>query len=73
MNKYINTYQSSKQVVEDEVDGHHWSPHVSNCYQGLVHDIHPAFLSQNLKHGHEGLWENNTATVSQQSFTNILF
>lgn len=58
-------YQSSKQVIENEVNGHQWSPHMSHCYQGLIHDVHPTFLSEDLKHGHEGLQERNMVAISQ--------
>lgn len=60
-------YQSGKQVVENEVNGHHWSPHKSHCYQGLIHDVHPTFLSEDLKHGHEGLQERNMVVISQHA------
>lgn len=48
-------YQGSEQMVEDEVNSHNWSPHMTHSHQGLVHDIYPALLGQDLEHGHEGL------------------
>lgn len=50
-----DSHQGGKQMVEDEVNGHHRSPHVTHCHQGLVHDIYPALLGQDLEHGHECL------------------
>lgn len=69
---YYFFYQSGKQVVENEVNGHQWSPHMSHCYQGLIHDVHPTFLSEDLKHGHEGLQKKknscNQSVFSRYSF-----
>ena len=37
-------HQGSEQMVEDEVNGYYWSPHMTYSHQGLVHDIYPALL-----------------------------
>lgn len=57
-------YQCGKQVVENEVYGHHWSPHLSHCHQSLVHDIHPSLLCKNLEHGHKCLQERKREIIS---------
>ncbi len=61
-NNYI--YQCGKQVVENEVYGHQWSPHLSHCHQSLVHDIHPSLLCKNLEHGHKCLQERKREIIS---------
>lgn len=48
-------HQGCEQMVEDEVNSHNWSPHMTHSHEGLVHDIYPALLGQDLEHGHEGL------------------
>ncbi|TNN34336.1 hypothetical protein EYF80_055504 [Liparis tanakae] len=49
------TAEGGEQMVEDEVNGDDRSPHVTYGHQGLVHDVYPALLGEDLEHGHECL------------------
>ena len=49
------TDQSDEEMVQDEVDGHHRDDRGARTQHGLVHDLHPGLLGQNLEHGHKRL------------------
>ncbi len=52
----VNIYHGCKKMIGDEVDGNYCSqPNFFHSEHDFVHDDGPALLSQNLKHGHEGL------------------
>jgi hypothetical protein len=42
-------------MVKDKIDGHEWSKLLARAVHGQVHDFVPAFLREDLEHGHDGL------------------
>ena len=43
----------SEQMIKDEIDCNSRSPCSTHTIHGIMHHVDPAFLCQNLKHGHE--------------------
>ncbi len=49
-------YRCKEKMVDDEDNRHYGLQKYSVSTQHrLIHDFHPAFLGQDLKHGHKGL------------------
>ncbi len=51
----FSTYQRHKEMIEDKVNCHQRANFPTGPENGLIHHLRPAFLRQNLKHGHERL------------------
>jgi hypothetical protein len=49
------SHQSHKQMIGNEIKGNKWDDAIIGRAENLNNHVRPAFLSDDLKHGHESL------------------